>query len=1179
MKLWGIFRFELAYQIRRVWPWLILVVLFVLDFLMTRDGMLTEALFTDFFINSPFAVAKTTVFGGIIWLLVAAAVAGEAGARDVSTGMYPLVYTAPISKVEYLGGRFLAALVLNLFLLLIAVQAAILVGIYAPGVDPRSLGPFRPAAFLTAYVYLAVPNAIVATVIQFALSVRSDRPMASYLGSLFLLFMGFFVAGLLLFRKSLGALLDPVGIRFVLDDLSHQWTTVEKSVRLLSLDGPVLANRLLWISVALVALAITWTRFRFAHRVETGSWWRRKPRRAILATNSEGSVVAEKQIARLDWNAVQKFGIGIQARQTLAIAWSSLRAMAKSWTGLALLVVIPLLSIPVVIDQMVAGGAPLTPVTGQVLKELTGPISSELSRWVIIPLLTVFFAGELVWREREAGVSEISDATPVPEWIPLLGKFLGLSLLLAAFSAALTIAGMLAQVSLGYQNFEIGLYLKILFGLQLPEYVLFAVLAFVVHVIVNQKYVAHLVAIILYVIIILAPMFGIEHNLLIYGAGPWWTYTEMRGLGPFIAPWLWFKLYWAAWAFLLAVAARLLWVRGRETGLAVRLQIARRRFTRATLLAAGTAVGLVLSLGGFVFYNTNVLNEYRNGFDQAERSAEYERRYARYARVPQPQLTSANLRIDVRPEQREVEIRGSYRLVNRSAVAIDSIHVGTARRGETRAMTFDRQASSVLTDEDLGYRIYALERPLQPGDSLRLDFQVSGGSHGFGQSGANISVVPNGTYLTNAWFPAIGYQQSRELLTANDRREHGLGPRPVIPSLYDAEARKNRNEGIVLETVMSTDPKQIAVAPGALRRAWMEGGRRYFQYSTDAPIGSEWSFASADYAVREAQWKDVAIRILHHPGHTSHLEWMVRSIRASLDYYSAEFGPYQYRNLTVVEVPGDGIGIHAEPSMLTHGEGITHMKARDPERLDFPFAMTAHEIAHQWTVPIASVEGAPVMSESIAWYYAIKLLEHEKGLEQVRQQLSFMREPYPFAPIRRGEPLLRGLDPYMSYRRGPFALYALSRYIGEERVNGALRRLVEKHEAQGAPLATTLDLYAELKAVTPDSLRYLLHDLFEVNTFWTFDTKQGTAEQIDANTWRVTLDVDAQKVVVDTAGVPTTLPMDELVEIGIFAPAEANESLGKPLYVQKHRIRSGRQTITVTLSERPDRAGIDPYNL
>lgn len=51
------------------------------------------------------------------------------------------------------------------------------------------------------------------------------------------------------------------------------------------------------------------------------------------------------------------------------------------------------------------------------------------------------------------------------------------------------------------------------------------------------------------------------------------------------------------------------------------------------------------------------------------------------------------------------------------------------------------------------------------------------------------------------------------------------------------------------------------------------------------------------------------------------------------------------------------------------------------------------------------------------------------------------------------------------------------------------------------------------------------------------------------------------------------------MEIGVFAPAASGEPLGAPLYVRKHRIRSGRQTVTVTVPRKSARAGIDPYNL
>src|SRR5688572_12228940 len=169
MKLGGIFRFELAYQVRRPWPWLTFGVLLVVNFLMTLDASLADALYEDFFLSSPFAIAKTTVIGGLLWLLAAAAIAGEAAARDAATGMHPLIYTTPISKAEYLGGRFLAALTVNA-LLLLAVPMGILLGVYSPGMSPEVIGPFRPAAYLTAYAFLLLPNAFVATALQFALA-------------------------------------------------------------------------------------------------------------------------------------------------------------------------------------------------------------------------------------------------------------------------------------------------------------------------------------------------------------------------------------------------------------------------------------------------------------------------------------------------------------------------------------------------------------------------------------------------------------------------------------------------------------------------------------------------------------------------------------------------------------------------------------------------------------------------------------------------------------------------------------------------------------------------------------------------------------------------------------------------------------------------------------------------
>ena len=121
------------------------------------------------------------------------------------------------------------------------------------------------------------------------------------------------------------------------------------------------------------------------------------------------------------------------------------------------------------------------------------------------------------------------------------------------------------QLGLGYDNVELGLYLKALFGLQLVDYLLFALLALVVHVVVNQKYIGYLVMLLVFCFIAFPSIFGVEHPMLIFGADPGWWYTDMRGFGPTLGPWLWFKVYWIAWALLLSVVARLLWARGQRT--------------------------------------------------------------------------------------------------------------------------------------------------------------------------------------------------------------------------------------------------------------------------------------------------------------------------------------------------------------------------------------------------------------------------------------------------------------------------------------------------------------------------------------------------------------------------------------------------------------------------------------
>jgi ABC-2 type transport system permease protein len=1187
MKLGEIFRFELAYQLRRPWPWFSLAVLVVFAFMNTRIGIVPVTLPQDFILNSPFIITSVTVFSCQVWLLLAPAVAGEAAARDVHTGMHPLVYTSPVSKLEYLGGRFLAALALNA-LILLGVQVGSLLAVYAPGINPQIVGPFRPAAYLAAYAFVALPNALIATTVQFSAALLSGRPMASYVGSMGLFFLSYPVTLFLylsrLAKPRIALLSDPIGVFAIMNEMMSNWTIVEKNVRMFTLEGPMLFNRLLWTGISLLTLAFVYLRFRFAHRTATDLLSRLL--RRFTGTSPTPDTALPTRLTVSIPPVRQSFGLAMQLRQMVAIAWSSFRMIATSLPGLFLLVAFPMMLVLMMQVELQQWGVPLLPRTVEIIsRHLTFPITDPLTYWVMVPLIIIFFSGEIVWRERDARLSENVDAAPVPEWVLFLGKYLGLASVLAAFMAILTVAGMATQALRGYQDFQVGRYLQLLFGFQLPEYLLFAMLVLAIQVVVNHKYLGQLVALIAYLLMIFSGFLGVHHKLLVYATSPAWSFTDIRGFGGTVGPWLWFKLYWAAWALLLAVVARVLWVRGRESGLGPRLRIARLRFTRAALSTAALAVALILTLGGFIFYNTNVLNEYVTDDELVRRRADYERRYGEYEGKPQPVRVHTSLRVEIHPDRKTATMRGSYRLVNRGAVPIDSVHLEPAFYADTR-VTFDRPARRMVADDRLGHHIYALNQPLQPGDSLTLGFDVRLEPRGFRNSslrsnGAGQGIVENGTYLTGSALPVIGYQPMRELLSAEDRRKHGLPRQVTLPPPGDIDPNEVAGAPASFEAVVGTDADQLAVAPGELRRTWTEGGRRYFHYASDVPISGMYVFFSASYAVHRERWKGVDVQVFLHPGHAEHLERLLRGVRASLDYFSAQFGPYPYPFLQVVEQPDNFFGMGVDGSgVITAGEGFFLL---DPQGNGFDaiFEVVAHEMGHQWwgvQLKPAFAEGGGVISEGLAWYSAMQLVKHAKDREALRRFMSFMREPNPWPPIRTGLPLLRAMDPWANYRKGPYAMHALAEYVGEERVNGALRSLVEKKSAAGS-LATTLDLYRELQAVTPDSLKPLLHGLFEVNTFWTFDTTQATAMRTPSGAWRVTFQVEVHKVVADSAGRETEMPMTEPVEIGIFAAAQPGEILGRPLYVQKHRVRPGTQTITITVPQRPARGGIDPYNL
>jgi ABC-2 type transport system permease protein len=1168
-RLWEVFRFELGYQARRgstrLW-----FALFVGLALLLSGAIVFDARKDGYFFNAPLITALLTIIASMFALLVTAAVAGDAATRDEDVRMHSLLYTTPLPRSAYVGGRFIGAFVVTA-LLLLAVPLGLLLATRLPGIEPQILGPFRLEGYLTSYFVLAVPNAFVATAVLFSIAALTRRALSAYAGATILVFGSFFSQGFLavhLGRWDLAKVLDPAGFTTLLA-IWRSSNPLQKKTLAIGLDGALLANRLLWLGVALAALAIACTRFRFAF--DTGSRGWRRARVSVDAPPQRWTRVAVP-------HAQRTFAFATRLHQLRAIAFGSFRELlsGRGWLVVPIAAAVFIALAPELLE--VELGTPGAATTARVAAILGG---FELT--VLMTMLTALFAGELVWRERDARMHAIADVTPVPEWLSFTGRFLGLGLLLVSAQMLFLVAGVIAQLMQGVTRIDAGVYAMTLFGFQLTGYLLFAALAMFIHVLVNRKHGANVLVLLAWLVTDKARELGVEHNLLLYGGAPAVPYSDLAGFGAQLGPWTWFTLYWAGWALLLTVLAYLFWIRGDEHR---RFALARRRLTLRPATIGAAAIAVIAIAGGFIYRNVHVLNHYRTTAELEERSAAYERRYGKYAALAQPSLAATKLHVDFHPQRGTASMRGTYRLENRSGASIGTIHVATNPNVTTNGVSFDRPFRSTLTDDDLGHRIYALDRLLQPGESLQMHFEVEFAPRGFTNAGRDSSVLPNGSWIEHRggqspgprrWLPSVGYLTSRELDNPIARKQHGLREKPADRPLHDLAARREQagREKIEFEAIVGTDADQIAVAPGALRRRWTAQGRNYFHYVADAPITNIYAIFSANYAVHRARWRDVDIEIFHHPAHTANLERMVQSVRASLETNTRNFSAYPHKQLRLVEFPGAGndLSLTSYPGLIKYSEAFALVRPDDDERqIDLPFAVVAHEMGHQWwphrLLP-APVEGAVLLSENLAWYSAMDTVEHARGREHLVRLLDVMRHEYLAPHETRQVPLLRAVDTIDGYRTGPFAMFALREAVGEERVNAALRNLLARFDPARPPYPTSLDLYDELRAVTPAPMHYLLNDLFTEITFWDLQTKKVDV-QPERGAYRVTLHVDAQKLKSDAMGKETPAPMHDFIDVALF---DAN---GKSIYRRPHRIRSGAQTIAVVVPRRPASAGLDP---
>ncbi len=1176
--------FEFRYQLRQPIFWVGMILFTLLSFGSVASSNIQIGGGDSIHKNAAFAVCQGALALAIFYMFITTAIVANVITRDDESGFGSIVRSTPIRKFDYLYGRYLGALCAAA-LGMLSIFVGFIAGAAAPWVDPETLGPFVLTNYVYAYLVLALPILFLTSALFFALTTITRSMMWTYVGVIALMVLRT-VFGIALSKPGLehvAALTEPFGIG-AFGAATRYWTASERNSLLPAISGDLLWNKLIWMGVAIAILALAYRLFNFQAAELSG-------RRGRKAAKESQSVEANPPAAPVGRLAKPNFN-------TSAI-WAQLWARARLDAGQvfgspAYFVLLGLAALVAAgnfwfATEVSSYGGKIYPVTRAMAQIISGVY------FVFGFIIAAYYAGELVWREREKKTQEIIDVAPVPDWMFIAPKTVAIALVLISTLVVGVVVAILNQVARGYFEIEFGHYLLWYLLPTAIDVTLIAVLAIFIQALSPNKYVGWAVMVVYLIATLVLPNLGYEDNLYLYGAGSPVPLSDMNGQGTYWIGADWFRLYWSAFAVVLLVLAYGVWRRGTETRFMPRLRRLPHRLKGAAGAILTVALVVFAGTGGWIYYNTHVLNPYRTSLGDEKWAADYEKRFLNYQTLPQPKVAKVSLNIQIFPKETRVETSGAYVIQNRTDKPITTLHVRFIRD-----LIVDRLgipgAHLQAQYPDFNYRIYAFDTPLQPGETRTMTFATTYRQQGFRNGDNILDVVGNGTFVNDVILsPTIGMDQRLSLQDRSKRRKYGLPaelrmPRLGQPGADQVNYIRHDSDWITADLTVTTDADQIPVSPGYLTSDTVKDGRRTIHCVTDSPILHFFSAQSGRYAVSSVKYKGVDISVYHDAKHPWNVPLIQKGMKAGLDYYDANFSPYQFHQVRVLEFPApQGAFAQSFANTIAWSEGIFFIADnRDTaNHIDMVTYVGAHELAHQWwahQVIGADEQGSTVLSETLAQYSAGMVMKHMYGPDMMRKFLKFELDSYLRSrggDVLQEQPLEKVENQqYIHYRKGSLVMYRLQDEIGEDAVNRALRHLLHDYAFKGPPYPTSLELVKDLRQEAPADKQQLITDLFEKITLYDIKATKAVSKKRADGRYDVTLTVTAKKLYADGSGKETEAPMNEALDVGAFdlSPGDDKFSSKHVVTFQRMPIHSGTQTLSFIAPRAVTFAGVDPYD-
>lgn len=1166
---------EITMALKRPMIYIFLLIITLMVFgAVATDNVVIGGTVGNVYKNAPHVITNYVAILSIFGLMIATAFFNNAALRDYENEFNEILFSTPIKKSVYFFGRFFGALVLSTIPLLgvfIGFWLGSIIGPAAGWIDADRIGPFYAASFINNYLLFIVPNMFFAGAIIFAMANKWKSTVISFVGTLIII-IGYIISGTLLSdieNEVIGALTDTFGIRAYSID-SKYFTPIEKNTISAGFNGLLLYNRIIWTSLGIVILVVSYLSFSFKEK--------QKKTKAIKA-EAKSKVQFLLPKVSLNFNASSQFTF------FLSFLKINLLSILKSTTFKILFVFSAIILIANLQGGFEYFGLQSYPITYNMIDVISG-VSG-----LFVLIILVFFSGELIWRDRASHINEVIDATPHFSMASLLAKVVSLVVVTSLINLFLIVLSIIYQLFSGYTNVEIGLYLMDFIYTSLPRYITWSLILIFIQVAINNKYLGYFVSIIfLFLLDIVFLILEIDTNMIKIGATPIMTYSDMNEFGPALIGLLWFHVYWFLFGLLFLLLASILWIRGVAGNFKNRLQAAKKQLSVKYITMLSLVLIAWLCVGSVVYYNTQVLNKYKTSDEIEKLQADYEKTYKKYENITLPKITDAKYFIDIYPESRDVKALIGLRLKNKSTEPIDSLHFTVERKWNQKIHI--KNAELVLNDTIFDYLIYKLNKPLMPNESLNIVVESSYITNGFENEVSDLTIAQNGTFFNNySILPNIGYSEGMELSDKHTRKKYDLAEKKRMPELESTcgtNCMKNyltngTADWVNVETFISTSDNQIAIAPGSLIKEWKEDGRNHYHYKSDHASQNFYSFMSANYQVARKKWNGIDLEVYYDKKHTYNIDMMLKALEKSLKYYTENFGPYYHKQARIIEFPRYESFAQAFPGTMPYSEALGFItNLEDAEKNNVVDAVIAHEMGHQWwahQVIGATMQGSTMLSESFAEYSSLMVMKNSlKDSLKMKDFLKYDLNRYlkgRSSEVENELPLYKVENQgHIHYGKGSVIMYALQDYIGEQKVNAALKGFLDEYRYKEPPYPTSLDFLKHLEPQVPDSLKYLITDWFKEITLYDFRLKKASYRKLDKQ-YEITLNIEAKKLKADTIGNETKVKLNDWVDLGIYSDSDEK----KLIYEKRVKFDKEKMNFTFLVDSLPIKAAIDPRRI